>query len=88
MTTDSNRPSSEKPPSTHLPPNPYIFVSLSDIKLGEVLFLGFRHTVEDVMDQGQGVGVLYGHHIELSIILDEVEAPVLLFDEENQGCHW
>ena len=68
--------------------NPYIVVSPSDIQLGEIFHLGFGHTVEDVWDQGQRVGVLYSHHIELTIILDKVEAPILLFDEEDQGCHW
>jgi len=56
-------------------PNTYIVVSPSDIQLGEIFFLGFRHAVEDVWDQGQRVGVLYGHHIELSIILDRQKLP-------------
>jgi len=34
------------------------------------------------------VGALHSHCIELSKILDKAEAPVLLFDEEEQGCHW
>ena len=31
---------------------------------------------------------LYSHHIEFLIILDKVEAPILLLDEEDQGYHW
>jgi len=58
-----------------------------DIQLGEIFCLSFRHVVEDVWDQGQRVGVLYSHCIELSIILDKAEAPILLFDEEDWGCH-
>src|SRR5882724_11450323 len=68
--------------------NPYIVVSPSAVQLGEIFRLGFRHAVEDVQDQGQRVGVLYRHRIELLIILDKVEAPILPFDEEDQGCHW
>ena len=69
-------------------PNPYIIVSPSDVQLGEIFCLSFGHTVEDVRDQGQRVRVIYGHCIELSIILDKAEAPILLFYEEDQGCHW
>ena len=58
--------------------NPYIIVSPSDIQLGEMFCLSFRHAVESVQDQGQSIGVLYSHHIELSIILAKVEAPILL----------
>ena len=43
--------------------NPYVVVSPSDVQLGEIFHLGFRHAVEDFQDQGQRVGVLYGHHI-------------------------
>jgi len=68
---------------SHLPlisfPNPYIVVSSSDIQLGEIFHLGFRHAFEDVGDQGQRVGVIYGHCIELSIILDKAKTPILLF---------
>src|SRR5882724_65767 len=66
--------------------NPHIVVSPSDIQLGEVFHLGFGHAVEDVWDKGQRVGVLYGHHIELSIILDKVETPILIFDEEDRDA--
>src|SRR5882724_3962457 len=52
-----------------------------DIQFGEVLLLGFGHHVEDVGDQGQGVGILYG---ELLVILDKAEASFLL-DEEDWG---
>jgi len=74
--------------STHLPPEslhcciPFVCLAWWNIHRG------FRHAVEDVRDQVQGVGVLYSHFIEHSIILDNVEAPILLFDEENWGCHW
>jgi len=33
-----------------------------------------------------GVGVHHSHHIELLIVLDHVEAPVLLLDENNRRC--
>ena len=67
--------------------NTHIVVSPMDFKLCEILGLGFRDFVEDVWYQREGVGILHGHHIKLSVVLDQAWAPVLLLDEEDQGCH-
>src|SRR5882724_10162281 len=50
----------------------HIVVSPMDIQLHEILGLGFGYFVEDVWDQREGVGILHSHHIELSVVLDQV----------------
>src|SRR5467141_1853892 len=65
----------------------HVVVSPSDIQFGEVLCFGSRHHIEDVRDQGQGVGVIYGQCIELMVVLDKAEASVLLLNEEDGGGH-
>src|SRR5882724_7607014 len=38
--------------------------------LGKISSLGLRYFIEDVWDQEEGVGILHGHCIELSVVLD------------------
>jgi len=59
----------------------HIIVSPIDIQLCEIFGLGFRDFVEDVWDLREGVGLPHGHHIELSVALDQEQAPVHLLDE-------
>src|SRR5882672_340987 len=65
----------------------HIVVYPSDVQFGEVLHFGSGHHIEDVGDQGQGVGILHGQHVELTVVLDEVEASVLFLNEEDGGGH-
>src|SRR5882672_6862829 len=61
----------------------HIFVSPSDIQFHEILCFGSRHHIEDVRNQGQGVGILHGQCIELPIVLNETEASILFLNEED-----
>jgi hypothetical protein len=59
-----------------------IIVSPSYIELGEVL-----HTFEsmdEIVDEGEGVLILSRDGIECSIFLDEAEFTILLLDEEKK----
>jgi len=68
--------------------DPYIVVSLTDVKLGEIPHFSFGYFVEDIWDQSQRVGVLHYHHVELQVVLNKMEAPILLFYEEDRRGHW
>ena len=68
-------------PKGHLPLisvlDSHVVVSPLDIQFGEVLCFGSGHHIEDVGNQGQGVGIIYSHCIELTVVLDEAEASIL-----------
>src|SRR5882672_3289022 len=64
-----------------------VVVSPSDVQFSEVLHLGSGYHIKDVRDQGQGVGILYGQHIELMVVLYEVEVSILFLNEEDGGGH-
>ena len=49
----------------------HIVVSLKYVQLCEIIGLGFGDIVEDVWDKREGVGILHGHHLELSVVLDQ-----------------
>ena len=58
-----------------------IVVPPSDIKLGEV-FCIFEF-IDEVRDEGERIGILDGMFIQVAVILEGVEFPILLFDEEE-----
>ena len=43
--------------------------------------------VEDIWNQGQWIGILYGHCVALLVVLDKVEAPLLFVEKDRRG-HW
>ena len=61
--------------------NTDIVIAPADIKLGEV-----AHAAE-LGDKRQRVFVLHHHCIQRAVVLYQPEGPILLFDEENWGCH-
>src|SRR5882724_11233805 len=63
----------------------HVVVSPSDVQFGEVLLFASSHCIEDVGDQGQGVGVLHGQHVKLMVVLNETEASVPFLNEEDRG---
>src|SRR5882724_5316398 len=50
--------------------DPYVVIAPVDVQLGEILSLGLGYFIGDVWDQGEGVGILHSHHIELLVVLD------------------
>ena len=66
----------------------YVVVSPTYVQLGEVLCLGVRNSIDDIWFEGEWVGVLHCHHIELSVVLDESQFPIFLFHKEDWGRHW
>src|SRR5882724_2878796 len=48
----------------------YVVVTPADVQLGKILSLGLRYFIEDIWDQGEGVGILNSHCIELLVVLD------------------
>src|SRR6266481_9415217 len=66
----------------------HIVISPTYIQLCEVLGFGFRNIVDNIGDEGEWVGVLHRHGIELPVVLHELELTVLLIDKEDWGCHW
>jgi len=89
MTRGLNRPQFIWKAAFHLSPflYPYIVISPPDIPPGEILPLGLTYHVEYVRDQRQRVAILYSHHVELLVILDDAETPVLHLDEEYWRGH-
>jgi len=66
----------------------YVVVSPMYVQLCEILCLGVRNLIDDIWHEGGAGGVLHRHRIELSVVLDELQFPILLFHEEDWGCHW
>jgi hypothetical protein len=60
-----------------------IIVSPLYIELGEVLCA--LESMYEIVDEGEGVSILSHDGIECSIVLDEAELTILLFDEEDWG---
>src|SRR6266481_3973418 len=65
----------------------HIVISPTYIQLREVLGFGFRNLVDNIGDEGEWVGVLHHHGIELLVVLHEPELTVLLINKEDWGCH-
>src|SRR6266481_5460881 len=65
----------------------HIVISPTYVQLREVLGFGFRNLVDNIGDEGEQVGVLHRHGIELLVVLHEPELTVLLIDKEDWGCH-
>jgi len=62
----------------------YIIETPSDIKLCEVL--GSVKLEDELGDEGEGVPVLNGYGIQHTIVLDQLERTMFLFNEEHRGC--
>ena len=64
--------------------NVNVVVTPSDVKLGEQL--GVFDLIDEVRDEGEGVGILNGVFIHVAVILIGMEATIFLFDKEEWGC--
>jgi hypothetical protein len=60
-----------------------IIVSPSYIKLGEVLHT--LKSMDEIIDEREGVSIFLHDGVECSIVLDEAELTILLLDEEDWG---
>jgi hypothetical protein len=60
-----------------------IIVSPSYIELGEVSHA--LESIDEIVDEGEGVSIFPRDGIECSIVLDEAELTILLLDEEDWG---
>ena len=63
-----------------------IVESPPDIELREES--GPFQTINKVVNERNGVPVLYGHCVQCPVVLDEPELPVLLLYEEDRRSHW
>ncbi|KAG5349176.1 hypothetical protein C0989_005448 [Termitomyces sp. Mn162] len=61
--------------------NVHVVVTPLDIQLSEVLHT--LEVVDELRDEGERVTVLHHHDIEYSVVLDQSEGAILLFDEED-----
>ena len=64
----------------------YIIVSPADIKLGKDF--GILWVVNEIRDQGKGVGVTDGMFVDVAVVLTGTKSSILLFDEEEGRCLW
>jgi hypothetical protein len=60
-----------------------MIVSPSYIKLGEVSRA--LESMDEIINEGEGVSIFSRDGIECSIVLDEAELTILLLDEEDWG---
>jgi len=60
-----------------------IVVSPSYVELGEDL--GVSKFIDEVGDEGKGIGITNGMFVEVAVVLAGAESAILLFDEE-EGC--
>jgi len=62
----------------------YVIETPSDVKLCEVL--GSAELGDKFGDEGEGISVLDGYGIQCTVVLDQPERAILLFNEEYWGC--
>ena len=62
----------------------YVIETSSDVKFCEVL--GSAELGDELGDEGEGVSVLDGYSVQRTIVLDQPEQTILLFNEEHWGC--
>src|SRR3981189_344809 len=65
---------------------PHIVIPPADVEFGEVL-RAFE-SVDEVVNEREGIAVLSGDQVERAIVLYEAELFVLLLDEEDRGTYW
>src|SRR3981189_3102573 len=65
---------------------PHVVIPPADVELGEVL-CAFE-SVDEVVNEGEGIAILSGDQVERAIVLDKAKSSVLLFDEEHRGAYW
>ena len=58
----------------------------ADVKLSEEF--GIFQLVNEVRDEGKGVGVMNGMFIQVVVVLAGVEATITFFDKEEWECLW
>jgi len=63
----------------------YVIETPSDVKLGEVL--GSAELGDEFGDEGERVPILDGYSVQRTIVLDQPERAILLFNEEHWGCN-
>ena len=61
--------------------DPYVVVPPSDVELGEDL--GVSQFIHEIRDKREGVGVMDGMFVDVTIVLAGAKSSVLLFDEEE-----
>ena len=64
---------------------PHVVVTPVDVRIGEDP--GPLQLVDELLYQGQGVAILDRAFIQLPVVLDRSKGTILLFDEEEGGCH-
>ena len=64
----------------------HVVVSPTNIEFGEDF--GILQFVNEIGDEGKGVGVTDGMFVDVSIVLARAKSSVLLFNEEKGGCLW
>jgi len=62
----------------------YVIETPSDVKLCEVL--GSAELGDEFGDEREGVPVLDSYGVQCTIVLDQPERTILLFNEEYWGC--
>src|SRR3981189_277427 len=65
---------------------PHIVIPPADVKLGEVL-RAFE-SVNEVINEREGVAVLPSDQVERAIVLHEAKLSVFLLDEEDGSAYW
>jgi len=63
----------------------YVIETPSDVKFCEVL--GSVELGDELGDEGEGVPVLDGYSVQRTIVLDQPERTILLFNKEHWGCN-
>ena len=63
-----------------------VVVSPVNIELGEVVSV--FQLVHKVRDEREGISVMGGMFVKVSIVLTRTEFAILLLDKEERGCLW
>ena len=66
--------------------DPHVVVSPTNIKFGEDF--GILQFVDEIGDEGKGIGITDGMFIDVVVILARAKSSIPLFDEEEGGRLW
>ena len=64
----------------------HVVVSPMNVEFGEDF--GISQFVDEIRDEGKGVGVTDGMFVDISVVLARAKSSVLLFNEGEGGCLW
>ena len=64
----------------------HVVVSPTNVEFGEDF--GISQFVNEIGDEGKGVGITDGMFVDVAVILARVKSSVLLFDKEEGGRLW